>query len=258
MQILKLGGSVVTNKNKNLSANINNISRLSKEIAKAKPKKLIIVHGGGSFGHPIAKKYSILEGYTDFHQLIGFSKTRQAMIKLNDIIIENLLSENVPAVSVNASSLIVTDKKRITSTNFKIIEKLVKQGFIPVLYGDAVIDSSQVFTILSGDQLIVSIASQMGVKKIILGSDVDGVFSSDPKVNENAILKDTLSVTEINSLNINKSLNTDVTGGMLGKILEARIAVDMGIKVIILNANKPNRVYKALKGKPVLGTILKR
>ena len=161
MQILKLGGSVVTNKNKHLSANINNISRLSKEIAKAKPKKLIIVHGGGSFGHPIAKKYSILEGYTDFSQLIGFSKTRQAMIKLNDIIIENLLSEKVPAVSVNTSSLIITDKKRITSPNFKIIEKLVKQGFIPVLYGDAVIDSSQVFTILSGDQLIVSIASQI-------------------------------------------------------------------------------------------------
>jgi isopentenyl phosphate kinase len=258
MQILKLGGSVVTNKNKPLSANIKNISRLSKEIAKAKPEKLIIVHGGGSFGHPIAKKYSILEGYTDSHQLIGFSKTRQAMIKLNDIIIENLLSVKVPAVSVNTSSLITTNKKRIISPNFEIIQKLLKQGFIPVLYGDAVIDSSQVFTILSGDQLIVSIASQMGVNRIIIGSDVDGVFSSDPKVDQNAILLDTLSVKEISSLNINKSLNTDVTGGMIGKIFEASIAVEMGIKVIIVNADKPNRVYKALKGKSVIGTTLKR
>jgi isopentenyl phosphate kinase len=258
MQILKLGGSIVTIKNKHLSANILNISRLSKEISKAKPENLIIVHGGGSFGHPIAKEYSILDGYTDYNQLIGFSKTRQAMIKLNNIIIESLLSEKVPAVSVSTSTLIMTNKKRIISPNFEIIKKLLEQGFIPVLYGDAVLDSSQGFTILSGDQLIVTIALQMGVKKIIIGSDVDGVFSSDPKVDPNAKLIDTLSLEKIDSLNISKSLNTDVTGGMIGKILEATVAVEMGVKIIIVNADKPNRVYKALKGKPVKGTYLQR
>ncbi|MEM4243656.1 MAG: hypothetical protein QXP44_02510, partial [Candidatus Bathyarchaeia archaeon] len=48
--ILKIGGSVITDKNGELAARTEVINRLAEEIAKANTKNLIIVHGGGSFG----------------------------------------------------------------------------------------------------------------------------------------------------------------------------------------------------------------
>lgn len=51
---------------------------------------------------------------------------------------------------------------------------------------------------------------------------------------------------------------TDVTGGMLGKMLELMPAIEHGIQVIIVNAAKPNKVYKALKGEKVVKTIIER
>jgi isopentenyl phosphate kinase len=55
---------------------------------------------------------------------------------------------------------------------------------------------------------------------------------------------------------IGESLSTDVTGGMLGKVSEARAAVGEGVKVQFVNAAKPDVILKALKGEPVAGTIL--
>ena len=51
---------------------------------------------------------------------------------------------------------------------------------------------------------------------------------------------------------------TDVTGGMLGKVLELMPAVEKGIQVIIVNAAKPSNVYKALKNERVVGTVIER
>ena len=55
---------------------------------------------------------------------------------------------------------------------------------------------------------------------------------------------------------IGKSLSTDVTGGMLGKVSEAKAAVGEGVEVQFVNATKPDVILKALKGEPVAGTIL--
>jgi isopentenyl phosphate kinase len=258
MEILKLGGSIVTHKDKPFTANNENIKRLAKEISHANPKDLIIVHGGGSFGHSIAKEYDIANGYKKQEQLVGFSKTRQKMIELNNIIVESLLKEKIAAVSVSPSSFIQTDAKRIKSPNLKLIKKFLEEGFVPVLYGDAVLDDSQKFAILSGDQLVTYLAVKLRANKIILGTDVDGIFTANPKLNQDAKLFEAISIKEIEKINLAQSLHTDVTGGMLGKIIEATRAIEMGIKVIIVNAGAPNRIYKALKGEPVTGTKLKK
>ena len=57
---------------------------------------------------------------------------------------------------------------------------------------------------------------------------------------------------------LGKSVSTDVTGGMLGKISELIPAIEQKIQVIIVNAAKPNRVYKALMGEKVEGTVIER
>jgi len=153
MQILKLGGSVITHKDKDFSPDTENIKRIAKEIAESKSESLIIVHGGGSFGHPVAKKYSISDGLKSADQLNGFSETHQAMTQLNQIIVDTLLEAGVPAFAVSASSMLVTSGKRLVDMDLSIIKGLLSIGLVPVMYGDAVLDTKQGFAILSGDQL---------------------------------------------------------------------------------------------------------
>lgn len=258
--ILKLGGSVITNKEKPLTPNLPAIERLAREISKANVSPLVLVHGGGSFGHPVAEKYGIKEGYKDSSQIMGFSKTHQAMTKLNKLIVDSLINHNIPAVEVQPSSCVVTKAGRIQSMEEKPLKKMLKMGFVPVLYGDAVLDSETGFAILSGDQLVSSLAINLNADRIIVGVDVNGLHTADPKTDPSARLIQRITLEELKNLKhkIEGSKVTDVTGGMLGKMLELTSAVEHGIRTIIVNATKPNRVYKALKGEKVVGTIIEK
>ena len=255
MQILKLGGSVVTHKDKDFSPDIENIKRLAEEIAESNPESLIIVHGGGSFGHPVAKKYSISDGLKSSDQLIGFSETHQAMTRLNQIIVDTLLEAGVPAFAVSASSMLVTSDKRLIDIDLSIIKRLLSMGLVPVMYGDAVLDTEQGFAILSGDQLIVRLAMELEAERVIFGSDVDGIFTSNPKIDEDAKL---ITIFSLNNMiaDVGDTTFTDVTGGMMGKLQEAVDAVKTGSEVLFINATAKDRVKSALKGEKVMGTIL--
>jgi len=256
--ILKLGGSVITHKEKPLTINREAVRRLAHEISHAKVSPLIIVHGGGSFGHPIAKAYKINKGFKNSSQIIGFSKTHQAMTKLNKIVIDALIRHNIPAVAVQPSSFIITKSDRIKTVDNRVIKKLVETGFTPVLYGDAVLDMDKGFAILSGDQLVSSLATNLAAERIIVGVDVDGLYTSDPKKDKTAKLIQHTTLQELKKMQhgVKRTTVTDVTGGMLGKISELIPAVEAGIKVLIVNALKPDNVYKALKGQKVVGTLI--
>jgi isopentenyl phosphate kinase len=258
--VLKLGGSVITDKEKPLTPDLQAIERLANEISQAKVSSLILVHGGGSFGHPVAERYAIAGGYVDPSQILGFSQTHLAMTLLNSWVMEALISHNIPAVEVHPSSCVVTKVGRIVNMELKPLKKMLKMGFVPVLYGDAVLDSEKGFAILSGDQLVSSLAIKLGACRIIMGADVDGLYTADPKTDSSAQLIDHITLEELKSLKhkIEGSKATDVTGGMLGKMLEVKLAIENDIETVIVNATKSGRVYKALKGKKVIGTIIEK
>ena len=254
--IVKLGGSVLTRKEKPYTPNLAIIKRIVKEIKRTNSQPLIIIHGGGSFGHPPASEYQIVEGLKDHIQLIGFSKTRQAMMTLNKIIVDSFIQQNMPIISVQPSAFILTNQGRISEVDTSLIKRMLKLTFIPLLYGDAVLDEQKGFSILSGDQIAAYLAIKFKVKQIIICVDVDGLFSEDPKKNPNATLLHEIKLDVLmKSLNnISRARTTDVTRGMLGKIIEMIPAVESGIKVKIINAKKVNRLYKALKNEQVMST----
>ncbi len=258
--VLKLGGSVITNKEKPLTPNLDTIERLANEIAQAKVMSLIVVHGGGSFGHHMANQYNLIEGYGDSSQVVGFSKTHQAMTKLNSLVMEALISHNVNAVVVQPSSCVVTKAGRIHNMEKKPLKRMLNMGLVPVLYGDAVLDSEKGFAILSGDQLVSSLAINFDASCIIMGGDVDGLYTTDPKVSKSARLvkRATLEELKAQKHDIEGSKTTDVTGGMLGKVCELIPAIEQNIQVLLVNANKPLRVYKALRREEVTGTIIEK
>jgi len=81
--LLKLGGGLLTDKNNPLSIREDVVKSAVKQIIDAN-EKIILIHGGGSFGHPLAKKYSISNGIdtTIPNQILGVAETHHAMVKV--------------------------------------------------------------------------------------------------------------------------------------------------------------------------------
>ena len=258
--ILKIGGSVITDKNGELAAKTKTINRLVEEIKKAKLANLIIVHGGGSFGHPTAKKYAIKDGLKQDSQKVGFAETHHVMTVLNGLVMDALIWHNIPALSITPSSCMITKNGRISYFEEKIITTLLDMSIVPVLYGDAILDDQLGFTVISGDQIVTHLARKFGADRIIMGVDVDGLFDSDPKEIKNSKLYLKLNLEELKKIknSIGTSTTSDVTGGMLGKINELSLAIEQNIPISIINANKPNRLYKALIGAKVEGTLFEK
>jgi len=258
--ILKIGGSVITDKGKELEVQLQAINRLAEEIQEANIQNLIIVHGGGSFGHPLAQRYAIKEGFREKTQKIGFSETHHIMTVLNGLFMDALVWRNIPAVSIAPSSCIITKNGRIQSFEDVPLKMLLKMRFLPVLYGDAVLDTKLGFTIISGDQLVSVLATRFNVERIIIGVDVDGLHDDDPKVKKTAKMFKHLTLEELEKVRtrLGKSTACDVTGGMFGKIAELLPAIEQGITVTIVNATKPNYIYKALKGEKVKSTLIEK
>lgn len=258
--ILKIGGSVITDKNGELVARTKVINRLAEETQKAGVKNLIIVHGGGSFGHPTAQKYGIKEGLKNDGQKVGFAETHHVMTILNGLVMDALVWHNIPALSMAPSGCVVTENGRIKLCEDIVLRKLLNMGFVPVLYGDAVFDERLGFTVLSGDQIVSFLAKKLGNSKVIIGVDIDGLYDEDPKVDKSAKLYTHLTLRELEEVKskLGGPTGVDVTGGMLGKISELVPVVEYGIPVVIVNAAKPNRVYKALIGEKVVGTVIEK
>ena len=276
MIILKLGGSVLTKKDlENSEINYTNLNRIAIEIKDALNNKsnnnklsegLIIIHGAGSFGHPLAKKYRIGEPFTKeqhSEKRIGFSKTQNSVKKLNTLICEAFINHEIPCVCLQASSFITTNNKRINNFNLDLIKRYLKEGFIPVIYGDVVLDDKLKIAVLSGDQILQYISKNLKInnskskKEVILGTDVDGVFTKNPKKYDDAIhISKLSSLDEIKEFD--STTNIDVTGGMIGKIKELLELADMGIESRIINANEPKTIFNALENKNVKGTLIKK
>jgi isopentenyl phosphate kinase len=258
--VLKIGGSAITDKHGELKAQMQVINRLADEIRKADVRNLIIVHGGGSFGHPPAEQYEIKDGFKKDSQKVGFAETHYVMTVLNGLFMDALIWHGIPAVSVTSSSCIMTRNGRIKLFEDSPIKKLLEIGFIPVLYGDAVLDTELGFTILSGDQIVSTLATRFKAERIIMGVDVDGLYDNDPKIKRSARIFKHLTLRKLESFHskLNKPTAHDVTGGMFGKVDELIPAIKQGIPTIFVNATKPNYVYRALKGEKVRGTLIKK
>jgi isopentenyl phosphate kinase len=254
--ILKLGGSAITRKEKALTPRIGVIKRLAKEIARAEVAALIVLHGGGSFGHPVAEKYRLTNGLDDPSQLIGFVETHEAMVSLNRLVVNALIENGVPALGMPPSSFMLMKQGKIQILGMKTLKEAISKGLVPVLYGDVAFDLEKGFNILSGDKIASFLATKLDARRIVMAVDVDGVFTDDPKIEPAAELIRKLKLSDLERLQvkITRSSGSDVTGGMFGKISELADPVERGIEALIVNALKPGNIYKALRGGEVIGT----
>jgi len=258
--IAKLGGSAITDKNTIKRARVRIIKRVAKEIGEALKKKdfeFIIVLGGGSFGHPIAKKYEIHRGITSESSLIGVSETVDSMRELSLIVTQIFRDIGLPVIPIQPSAIAINNNSKLETMYSETVKKYVEIGMIPVLWGDVALDRTLGVSILSGDNIISHLAIKYGAKKVIFGMEIDG-FYYDP-TNQRGLIR------EICENNIREILNyardssgIDVTGGMARKIEEILPMYEKEIEIYLLNITKPGVLKEALLGEKFIGTIIRK
>ena len=241
MIIIKLGGSVISDKNSPYSFNREAVEVIAEEVAQFYPEEsFILVHGGGSFGHPNAREYKIREGLMGDvkRKRIGFSKTHQAMLKLNSLIVETFLEKGLPAYSVSSSSIFLIEKGEIVYGELEVLRKLLEKDFIPVLFGDTAIALDKGIDILSGDQIVNYLARMFKPSKVLFLMDVDGIYD----------IKHLLKSSE--------SAGIDVTGG-IGNKLKKALEIAHYTDIYFANGIVKGNLIRILKGENP-GTIIKR
>ena len=246
LALLKLGGSVVTFKDKPLSINKTAIDRISKQLRKVK-KPLIIVHGGGSFGHYYSVKYD-MHTKPARYDLHGVSIVRSSMVELNNHIVKIMVNNGLNPYTVQPSSL-MQGTKSIRSKMYEL-KKLAMNGLIPVTHGDVLHHSDHSYYILSGDLLMSILAKELKPDIAIFALNVDGIYSD---VRSKELIRE---IKTVNQAKFSK-VPVDVTGGMNRKIREAFKMAKMGIDVSMVNGLKQERIVKALNGKNVEGTLVR-
>ncbi|MEM2282341.1 MAG: isopentenyl phosphate kinase [Candidatus Hadarchaeales archaeon] len=241
--LVKLGGSVITDKHRPFSLRRRVLYRLARELRSARAP-VVLVHGGGSFGHPLVRKYG-------GNLLAGFLKIHQAMVRLNSEVMEALHRAGIPAISLSPSSFIQLKGGEIYKSELFLVRWLVKRGMTPVTYGDVFPDGRGV-SILSGDKLARYLALKLHAKLAIFCVDVDGIYLQEEggiTLAKEFSAKDLPKLAELPGA-------TDVTGGMRGKVEELLKLVEGGVDVLLINGLKKGLLARALRGDRGLGTAI--
>lgn len=256
--LVKLGGSLITDKRKRETLRPKILSMLASEIKEAsKKKKLIVGHGGGSFPHYPAKRYKTNEGIINSQSLKGFCLTHDAAARLNRIVVKSFLKAGINAVSLQPSAFMLCKNGKIISSEIGPIKEMLRHKIVPVPYGDAAVDLKKGITIISTEQILAELAIKLRAERIIVAGIVDGVFTSDPLKDSEAKLIPRITMENFHEIKemLSGSHGVDVTGGMLSKVKEMLALADKGIKSQIIGAKTPENLKKAILGKHV-GTLI--
>jgi len=252
--ILKLGGSVITNrKDEHPRLRSRLLSRIAREISEGwRPGefRLIIVHGAGSFGHPIVRRTGIDRGLRDGPHRVAMGETQRLQSKLSAEVAHRLLHTGLPAFPYQPSASAVMEAGRLVSLDTDALEGLIGSGIVPVLNGVPAYDRIQGCSILSGDQIAGFLYRRLGAERILHGTNVKGIYTSDPSQDPRARFFPEVNLGSSTGLpeGVAGPAVTDVTGGMRKKLEEMRIVRAKGR---VFDATVKGNVLRALSGEAV-------
>lgn len=257
LTMVKLGGSLITQKGVPFTENPAVIKRLGRELKQAQEETgvaLVVGHGGGSYPHVPAVKYRTAEGILGEESLTGIAQVQDAASRLDRIVVAAFIDLGLRAVSISPSSCMVSKKGEVSRVFLPPIKMLLEKGLIPVVYGDVVMDKEKGCAILSTERVLRSIAvgltGEYKVTKVAHCGNTDGVYN--PKGE---------TISELNSGqfklvkgHIRGSAGIDVTGGMLHKVEESLLLAKRGIPCVIFNGEREGELLNVLRDKPHRGT----
>ena len=217
--VLKLGGSLITEKHRPETLDADALEAacdaVASALAEGAVERLIVVHGGGSFGHHHASEHGVstTAGTDDADAVMDI---HGAMTELNRAVIDRLRDRGVPAIPVHPLSVSARPDGADGDLDLPLTSTatLLGEGFVPVLHGDGVATADAGVTVVSGDELVVELAAGLGARRVGVCSTVPGVLDGEgaviPSIDSFEAVADALGASDA----------TDVSGGMAAKVRE--------------------------------------
>lgn len=262
MYFLKLGGSLITDKNQPRTPRLDALKRLAEEIAAAWSRtpdmRIVLGHGSGSFGHTPALKYGTRAGVKTPEDWLGFVEVWKEARALNQIVVDALSSAGLPVVAFPPSAAVTASGGKVARWDISPIQSALQARLIPLVNGDAIFDDARGGTILSTEDLFIHLAGLLRPRRILLAGLEDGVWADYPLCTR-LIPLITPSSFPGSAAQIGGSASTDVTGGMLEKVRSMLALVEElpGFQAVIFSGLHPGNVEGALSG-ATPGTVIQR
>jgi len=261
LTFLKLGGSLITAKERPHTARKQVIQRLAQEIGEFlsdQPQTpLLLGHGSGSFGHVPANKYGTRQGVHTPLEWRGFVEVWREAGALNRLVMDALLEAGVPALAFPPSAAVTARARTLASWNLAPIQAALRAGLAPVVFGDVVFDLMAGGTIFSTEDLFDYLALQLRPSRILLAGIESGVWRDFP-LSTDLVAEITPATFPVLLPALSGSSAPDVTGGMLSKVRQSLGWVQRApeLEVRIFSAHAPGALRAALKGAQV-GTLIR-
>ncbi len=258
---IKLGGSLITEKDKPMTARLDIIEQLAADIAsliKQMPEYTFIIgNGAGSFGHYQVVKYGLKEGVSSPEQWQGVSEVQSAASELNRIVVNALLKQNIPVYKLQPSAMFTAENSRLSTSNLEGLNNALQTGLVISVYGDIILDSKKGCTIFSTEKvfdILLNEALQKGnsVKAVVHLSKVPGVQDSNGQIIP-LITKENWNEIQHH---ISSTEGFDVTGGMKHKIESSLEYAEKGIVTYIGSGETKNILQKILLNNDTTGLTM--
>lgn len=259
---LKLGGSLITEKDKSFTPRLDKLAELADEIASSwsPGRRLVLGHGSGSFGHAAARQHGTRDGLNqdkparDYWD--GFAEVWYQASLLNRHVMEALHRAGLPAISLAPVAAVTSGDGKVKAWDLTPLSSALEAGLLPVIYGDVIFDQERGGTILSTEDLFDHLARKLHPSRILLAGLEAGVWEDFP-TRKRLVEKLSLKTYEMVRAGIRESVSVDVTGGMAAKVGQMFDLVRAlpGLSVGIFSGEEPGNVRRAIEGERI-GTEL--
>jgi isopentenyl phosphate kinase len=254
LSIVKLGGSVVTRKQREERVRPKVLARLARELTTS-DGPLVILHGAGSFGHPGAVRFGLAhapqKGISADQRKRGAAIVSTEVRRLHLAVLRELVRSGGRPWSIPPAALAWNRQGRLESLETRGFQEAIDGGMTPVSFGDVVPDRDWGHSILSADNIAVELVRHLAPRRVVFVSDVPGIY--DPEAGARPKVIPELTEALVGRLS-GRTAGPDVTGGIRGKaeaMLEiARLGADAGL----ISGLTDGALSRALRGEPVYGS----
>lgn len=264
MLLLKLGGSLITDKTRDNTPRPNVIARLARELAGAlskTPMPVLLGHGSGSFGHAAARKYGTRAGLRDAESWRGFAAVSVAAARLNRLVADALHEAGLPVFSVLPSASARCQDGALRYLDTRPIRAALRNGIVPLVMGDVALDDARGVTIVSTEEVFAYLVDEFAddpdlrVTRVLLAGETEGVYAGSDT--GQVIPRITPANWESLRAGVGGSRGADVTGGMASKVQDMLrlVSAHPGLTACIFSGLAEGNVARALAGEPV-GTLI--
>ncbi len=234
--LVKLGGSLLTDKEREQAFRPVRALRLMREVAIAK-EALVLVHGAGSFGHPQVRRLRPALARLGPKQELAVATVLESLRQLSSDVLHAADKAGL------ATSPIVLDGRGLNRAALREVRAALAVDRVPVLHGTLVRDGPA-WRVLGGDEIMAGLAAALRPRLAVWATDVQGLYDGDPRAGSARLLPEARAGKAGRT-----GKGADVTGRMAGK-LEWAAQAAKECPIWIVGGHVPGRLAEALAGRP--------